>query len=265
MKDFPDFMKAEANHIDTAQQNTKDIDGYFYTANNGYQMAFWTCYEDRVSEEHCHDFDEYMVCLSGRYWATINGVETILSPGDELLIPKGSVQSGRCIAGTRTIHAFGGQRIKQVTGIIIEKIDAANQEKALAMVLSVFMQYEAPDYSEQGIQTFTDFINNKESIDCLEMYGAFKNVELVGVIATKNEGNHIALFFVDSKYHRQGIGRKLFENVIRSSTGGKITVNSSPYAVEVYTKLGFVPDSEEKLTEGMRYTPMTYTFNPGAI
>lgn len=61
MKDFPDFMKVESNHIDTAQQNTKDIDGYYYIANNGHQMAFWTCYEDRVSAEHCHDFDEYMV------------------------------------------------------------------------------------------------------------------------------------------------------------------------------------------------------------
>lgn len=113
MKDFPDFMKVQANHIESSQQNTKDIDGYYYTANNGHQMAFWTCYEDRVSAEHCHDFDEYMVCLSGRYWATVNGEETVLNPGDELFIPKGAVQSGRCIAGTRTIHAFGGQRIKQ--------------------------------------------------------------------------------------------------------------------------------------------------------
>ena len=120
------------------------------------------------------------------------------------------------------------------------------------------MKYEAPDYSEQGIQTFTDFVKNKESIDALEMYGAFRNNELVGVIATRSDGNHIALFFVDGKYHRQGVGRYLFEAIIRASTGEKITVNSSPYAVEVYKKLGFVPDCGERLTGGMRYTPMTY-------
>lgn len=34
MKDFPDFMKVEANHIESSQQNTKDIDGYYYIANN---------------------------------------------------------------------------------------------------------------------------------------------------------------------------------------------------------------------------------------
>ena len=41
----------------------------------------------------------------------MNGNETILNPGDELIIQKGTVQSGSCKAGTRTIHAFGGQRI----------------------------------------------------------------------------------------------------------------------------------------------------------
>ncbi len=30
MKDFPDFMKNVLNHIDSSQQNTKDIDGYYF-------------------------------------------------------------------------------------------------------------------------------------------------------------------------------------------------------------------------------------------
>lgn len=148
--------------------------------------------------------------------------------------------------------------LKEEYGMIIEKINGENREKALALVLSVFMRYEAPDYSEKGIQTFVSFINNKESISGLEFYGAFINGKIAGVIATRSCGNHIALFFVDGKYHRQGIGRKLFETVIKESTEEIITVNSSPYAVEVYKKLGFIPDRDEQLMEGMRYTPMTY-------
>lgn len=35
-----------------------------------------------------------------------------ISQCDELFIPKGSAQGGRVKAGTRSIHAFGGQRIK---------------------------------------------------------------------------------------------------------------------------------------------------------
>ncbi len=109
--EFPDFMKRALNHVPAAQQNTRDVDGYYYTANDGSQMAFWTCRSDRTSAEHCHDFDEYMVCLSGEYRVRMNGKETVLGPGDELFIPKGTVQSGSCVAGTRTIHAFGGKRI----------------------------------------------------------------------------------------------------------------------------------------------------------
>jgi len=30
MIDFPEFMKNKVNHIDCSQQNTPDIDGYYY-------------------------------------------------------------------------------------------------------------------------------------------------------------------------------------------------------------------------------------------
>ncbi len=115
MRAFPDFMKSPLNRIPASAQNTKDIEGYYFTGADGSQMAFWTCSADRVSQEHTHGFDEYMICVSGRYTAIINGEEIVLNPGDELFIPKGMLQGGRCIAGTRTIHCFGGKRIaKQV-------------------------------------------------------------------------------------------------------------------------------------------------------
>lgn len=112
MKDFPEFMKNIINKVPAQQQNTSDIEGYYYTANDGTQMAFWTCLADRTSKEHMHNYDEYMVCLCGEYVVTINGEEFVLHSGDELFIPEGSIQGGRCKAGTRTIHAFGGKRIK---------------------------------------------------------------------------------------------------------------------------------------------------------
>jgi len=111
MKDFPEFMKNEKNHISSSQQNTKDIDGYFVQGDYGSQMAFWTCYSDKISKEHKHEFDEYMVYVCGQYIVTMNGKKFILNAGDELFIPKGTVQGGSCIKGTRTIHAFGGKRI----------------------------------------------------------------------------------------------------------------------------------------------------------
>lgn len=108
---FPEFMCRPGNRIPASRQNTPDIEGYYYTANDGSQMAFWTCLADRVSKEHRHDYDEYMLCVEGEYIVTIDGKEYVLHAGDELFIPRGSLQGGRVKAGTRSIHAFGGKRV----------------------------------------------------------------------------------------------------------------------------------------------------------
>jgi len=114
MNDFPLFMKNEKNKIPSSQQYTRDIEGYFYTGNDGSQMAFWTCKVNKKSKVHKHPFDEYMICMSGQYIVYMNDKKHVLNPGDELFIPKGTDQCGECIAGTRTIHAFGGERIRAI-------------------------------------------------------------------------------------------------------------------------------------------------------
>lgn len=141
----------------------------------------------------------------------------------------------------------------------IKIIDLKERSKALKLVLATFMKYEAPDYSQKGIETFKNsVIYNDNYLNTIVMYGAYEGDILQGVIATRKQGTHIALFFVDGKYHRQGIGRKLFEIVLENSVSDKITVNSSPYAVDVYHHLGFTDTDSEQIEDGMRYTPMVY-------
>ena len=60
-------------------------------------------------------------------------------------------------------------------------------------------------------------------------------------------------------YHRRGIGKKLFDAMRRDYAHPVFTVNSSPYAVEVYRHLGFVPTDEEQSADGLRFTPMQYS------
>lgn len=113
MEQFPDFMKNSSNKIKQSFQYTKDIEGYVYDGADGSQMAFWTGYQDRVSDEHAHEYDEYMVCVHGQYKVKMNNEVITLNPGDELCIPAGVAHSGESIAGTRTIHAFGGKRAER--------------------------------------------------------------------------------------------------------------------------------------------------------
>ncbi len=112
MKDFPDFMKDAVNKVPSAAQNTADVEGYYYTANNGNQMAIWTCKADRVSAKHTPPFDEYLVCVSGKLTAYLDGKAYEIATGNELYIPAGTEHYEATYLGTRTIHAFGGKRIK---------------------------------------------------------------------------------------------------------------------------------------------------------
>jgi GNAT superfamily N-acetyltransferase len=104
-------------------------------------------------------------------------------------------------------------------------LEQHQKQEALDLALRVFMAYEAPDYNEEGIKNFQDFIANKEKTDALVMYGSYLGKDLVGMGATRNEGRHISLLFVDSKYHGQGIGRGLIEFIRRKCPEPFITVN----------------------------------------
>lgn len=140
----------------------------------------------------------------------------------------------------------------------IKKVDELQISKAIKLIWETFLQFEAPEYSVEGVQSFRDFIENKEMIQTLEFWGAYDNNELKGVIATNENRKHICCFFVKAEYHRQGIGKKLWEYLRDNSQNEIITVNSSPYAVPVYHNLGFTDTDIEQLTDGIRYTPMKF-------
>lgn len=129
-------------------------------------------------------------------------------------------------------------------------------EPALKLVWKVFSKYEAPEYSKRGVDEFYNSIYDSKYLSRLHWYGAFLNAELVGIIATRNKGSHIALFFVDGRYHNKGIGKSLFEFIKKDCLTDNISVNSSPYAVPIYHRLGFENTDSEQITNGVRYTPM---------
>jgi mannose-6-phosphate isomerase-like protein (cupin superfamily) len=110
MDEFPNFMRQDANRIATSDQATPGVEGYVFDGADGSQMAFWTCRQTAESAPHAHDYDEYMVVVQGCYTLVIDGVRIPVKSGEEYFIPQGVIHSGEVVAGTRTIHAFGGHR-----------------------------------------------------------------------------------------------------------------------------------------------------------
>ncbi|WP_339121887.1 GNAT family N-acetyltransferase [Fusobacterium nucleatum] len=141
---------------------------------------------------------------------------------------------------------------------MIEIRQLLNKEKdeALLFVKRVYIESKDESYSEQGIETFCNFVNNKEMTKLFKVYGAFEDNILKGIIATDRRKRHISLFFVDKVSQGKGIGKELMKVVVNNNENSYITVNSSRYGVPIYEKLGFVKMEEEKERDGLKFTPM---------
>lgn len=141
---------------------------------------------------------------------------------------------------------------------MIRLLNKTELNNALPLVWKVFCEYEAVNYPESGKQAFREAIHSEKYLRMLTAYGAFEDDRLIGIIATRNAGSHIALFFVDGDYHHQGIGRNLWNAVLEDNTANEIRVHSSLYAVAVYKKLGFIEIADVQEDGGIQYVPMVY-------
>lgn len=141
----------------------------------------------------------------------------------------------------------------------IKRLRSAILSDALNLVWRVFLDFEAPDYSEQGIESFRTFIQANSIQELmnkgeLKFWGAYMGEMLAGVIAVKNQ-THVSLLFVDPTFHRQGTATALFKEAF-AACSESITVNSSPYALAFYKRLGFMDQTAEQTVDGIRFIPM---------
>ena len=130
------------------------------------------------------------------------------------------------------------------------------KDEALLFAKKVYIECKDESYSEQGIETFYNFINNKEITKSFKVYGAFEDKTLKGLIAADSQKRHICLFFVDKVSQGKGIGKELMRVVVNDNENSYITVNSSRYGVPIYEKIGFIKIEEEKEQDGLKFTPM---------
>ncbi|MDF2925560.1 MAG: GCN5-related N-acetyltransferase [Paenibacillaceae bacterium] len=146
----------------------------------------------------------------------------------------------------------------------IRMLNANELQEALHLVWNVFLEFEAPEYSAGGINEFRAFIDpdtvrKKVENNEFRIWGCFIEKKVVGVIASRPPC-HISLLFVDKQFHRKGIAKALFNELIsyyRSFTEyTEVTVHSSPYAVDTYHHMGFVDTTAEQEINGIRFVPM---------
>ena len=117
--------------------------------------------------------------------------------------------------------------------ISIRELNLDQLRDALPLVWRVFSHYEGVNYTEEEKKAFVNAIHDEKYLKELCSYGAFLQDILIGIIATRNNLSHIALFFVDGEYQSMGVGRMLWNKVKEESKAPIIRVHSSIYAKEV--------------------------------
>ena len=148
---------------------------------------------------------------------------------------------------------------EEVADLKIRPLEESEIEAAHSLAWDVFLEFEAPDYPPEGVEEFRQTLKNEKYLADLRYYGAVVGEELAGILTIRETTNHICFFFVDKKYQRHGIGTKLFRRVLEDFAGQTITLNSAPYGLPFYKKIGFVETDSQQTMNGITFTPMAYT------
>ena len=153
---------------------------------------------------------------------------------------------------------------KQIENYTFRMAVEKDWEPAMKLAWETFLIFEAQEYGEEGIESFRDFISDQRLKKMFlkgeyQMMVALHEDKLIGFITVRNR-SHISLLFVNKKYHRQGIGSILIERMgeylITEVGVDYMTVDSAPYALEFYHKLGFWDLAPRQQKQGIIYTSM---------
>ena len=157
--------------------------------------------------------------------------------------------------------------------IIIRQILPDEEYNVYELVSQCFNKFVAHDYDSRGKIEFLKFIDptrlKNRILHKTFMFVAVSFDKIVGVIEI-SDNKHISLLFVDEKFQNMGISKKLIEKSIQrilknDASLKKISVNSSPYALEIYKKLGFEETDEKKTKNGIIYIPMEKEIKNGGF
>ena len=146
----------------------------------------------------------------------------------------------------------------------IERANINDIEEISDLVKRIYLKYNSKIDTEEGIKNILIFISAENMRLRFFIEGALmlaardENKKIIGVIELRNF-EHISLFFVDDKYFKLGIGKKLFEEAKNIFGGEKYSVNASDYGLEFYKKLGFIQITDSiKIEKGVHFYPMIY-------
>ena len=140
----------------------------------------------------------------------------------------------------------------------IREIPKEETEEALSLVWRVFQEYEAPGCAEEGIDEFYKASMRMGICPGFAGMGRLFRKNWPGLLRQGTRGRISHSFLSRDNITDGGLENGCFRLSGRRTVLIKMTVNSSPYAVPIYRRLGFRDTGAEQVVNGLRFTPMVY-------
>ena len=145
--------------------------------------------------------------------------------------------------------------------LIVDKLEVSDVLAVSQLIERSFDDSVALTLSDKGIRTFKSGLSVESLKKRLNSENLFmvcrSKKEIIGVGEIRDK-NHLNLLFVEPKLQKKGVGKKIFNELIRYIKASEVTVNSSLNAVNAYTQLGFSKNGLVSEVNGIRYQPMVY-------
>lgn len=133
------------------------------------------------------------------------------------------------------------------------------------LVYKTFKKFNANEGPKEAVEKYLGFHDTKKNLENIKegyrnsriFFIAEDNGKIIGVI--RGSELRIGSLFVDEKYHKKGIARKLlkkFEKEAEKYCSRKIKVRASLYSIEFYKKAGYKKSTGIKKGIGLNFQPM---------
>ena len=87
-----------------------------------------------------------------------------------------------------------------------EEMKEEELKETLELVKRVFDEFEAPDYTDEGVTNFYKFIDYDSILEQLKdnfkIFVAKVEEQIIGMVCIRDY-SHVAMLFVDKKYHKK--------------------------------------------------------------
>lgn len=146
---------------------------------------------------------------------------------------------------------------------------AGEEQEICDLVIRVFNEFVAHQYSKQDIQEFLKYVEPQRLSkrfhgDSFVLVAATQE-KIVGMIELVGN-SHVSLLFVERNLQKIGIGKELLRKSLeickrKNPALSEITIDSSPNAMDIYKKLAFSVMEAEKEKNSIRFVAMEPKFS----